>query len=89
MKRLGRMGEGMSSQKADVVAVSRLETRVDPGARIPPFTSPTPCEWDDKEVIPLRQRGPRDPSELLLVGLSCELEPVSMGVEIHDEYPVA
>lgn len=79
----------MSNQKADVVAVSQLETRIDPDARIPPFRSPVPCEWDDKEVIPLRQHGPCDPSELLFVGLSCELKPVCMGFDIHDEYPVA
>lgn len=75
MKRLGRMEEGMSNQKADAVAVSRLETRIDPRAIVAPVKPPVPCNWDDCEVIPLKQDGPWDARELLFVGLSSELKP--------------
>lgn len=61
----------MSNQKADGVAVSRLETRIDPMAKIVPVKPPVPWNWDDCEVVPLRPDGPRDPRELLFVGLTC------------------
>lgn len=68
----------MSNQKADVVAVSRLETRIDPRAKIVPVKPLTLCRWDDSEVVPLRQDGPWDPRELLFVGLTSQRE-----VETH------
>lgn len=68
----------MSEQKADVVAVSRLEARIDPRAQVVPVKPLVPHEWDDCEVIPLRQNGPWDTRELLFVGLSCEFKPVGV-----------
>lgn len=63
----------MSNQKADVVAVSRLETRNDPRT-IASGKPPVPCNWDDREIVPLRQEGLWDPRELLFVGLTYSLE---------------
>ncbi|GEM_PF-3250638 len=65
----------MSNQKADAVAVSKLETRIDPRAKVVPVKPPLPCNWGDCEVIPLKQNGPLDTRELLFVGLSSELKP--------------
>lgn len=78
----------MSNQKADALAVSRLETRIDPGARVVPSKSLAPFDWDDREVVPLRQDGPWDSRELLFVGLSSELKPISVGIEIHNKHTV-
>lgn len=64
----------MSNQKADVVAVSRLETRIDPRAKVVPVKPATPCRWDDSEVVPLRQDGPWDSREILFVGLTSQRE---------------
>ena len=64
----------MSNQKADAVAVSRLETRIDPTAKVVSVKPPIPCNWDDCEVIPLKQDGPWDSRELLFVGLTSQLE---------------
>jgi len=64
----------MSNQKADAVAVSRLETRVDPRAKVVPVKPPAPCRWDDSEAVPLRQDGLWDPRELLFVGLTSQHE---------------
>ncbi|MNP74110.1 hypothetical protein D3C76_1709320 [compost metagenome] len=64
----------MSNQRADVVAVSRLEARIDPRAKFVPVKPPKPCKWDDSEVLPLRQDGPLDPVELLFVGLTSQRE---------------
>lgn len=64
----------MSNQKADAVAVSSLETRIDPSARVVPVRPTVPCNWDDCEVIPLKQNGPWDARELLFVELSSELK---------------
>jgi hypothetical protein len=64
----------MSYQKADAVAVCRLETRIDPTAEVVAVKPPVPCSWDDSEVVPLRQDGPWDSRELLFVGLTCEFE---------------
>ncbi len=61
----------MGSTKADSVAVSQLETRIDPGARVAPLKSLAALDWDDREVVPLRQDGPWDPRELLFAGLTC------------------
>lgn len=79
----------MSNQKADAVAVCRLETRIDPRANIVPLKPPVPCNWDDNKVVHLRQDGPWDMRELLFVGLSSELKPISAGVEVHDKHAVA
>ncbi len=68
----------MNNQKADAVAVSRLETRIDPRARVVPSKSLVPRDWDDREVVPLRQDGPWDPRELLFVGLTSQDK-----VEVH------
>ena len=68
----------MSNRKADAVAVSRLETRINPRAKVVPVKPLTLCQWDDREVIPLKQDGPWDSRELLFVGLSSELKPVGM-----------
>lgn len=75
MRRLGRIEVGMSDQKADAVAVSRLESRIDPRARVVPSRSLTSCNWGDSEVILLKQDGPWDTRDLLFIGLCCELEP--------------
>jgi hypothetical protein len=64
----------MSNQKADAVAVSRLETRIDPRAKVISGKPPVPCKWDDREIVPLRQDGSWDPRELLFAGLTCSLE---------------
>lgn len=79
----------MGNQKADVVAVGRLETRIDPRAKVVPVKPATPCRWGDSEVVPLRQDGPWDPRELLFVGLTSQLEAKTHGLEIHGELPVA
>lgn len=63
----------MSYQKADAVAVCRLETRIDPRAEVVAVKPPVPCNWDDSEVVPLRQDGPWDPRELLFVGLTSSI----------------
>ncbi len=63
----------MRNQKADAVAVSRLETRIDPRAKVVPVKPPVQCSWDDCEVIPLMQNGPWDTRELLFVGLTCSV----------------
>lgn len=60
----------MSNQKADTIAVSRLETRIDPRAEVVPVKPPVPCNWDNCEVIPLKQDSPLDTRELLFVGLT-------------------
>lgn len=64
----------MSNQKADAVAVSRLETRIDPRAEVVPVKPQVPCNWDNCEVIPLKQDGPWDSRELLFVGLTSQFE---------------
>jgi hypothetical protein len=64
----------MSNQKADVVAVSRLEMRIDPKAMVVPLMPLTPCRRGDSEVVPLRQDAPWYPRELLFLGLTCSLE---------------
>ncbi len=79
----------MGSQKADAVAVGRLETRIDPRARSVPIMPPAPCRWDDCEVIPLSQDGSWDTRELLFVGLSSEFKSVGMRVEVHDKHAIA
>lgn len=79
----------MCSQKANAVAVGRLESRIDPCARAVSIMPPAPCKWDDCEVIPLSQDGPWDTRELLFVGLSSEFKPVGMRVEVHDKHTIA
>ncbi len=66
----------MTKQKADVVAMSRLETRIDPRARLVSIKPPAPCDWANSEVVPLRQNEQQDPRELLFVGLTCEFEAI-------------
>ncbi len=68
----------MSNRKADAVAVSRLETRIDPRAKVVVVKPLAPSKRDDCEVIPLKQESPWDTRELLFVGLCSEFEPKSV-----------
>lgn len=68
----------MREQMANVVAVSRLEARIDPRASTVTVKPLVPRKWDNYEVIPLRQSGPWDTRDLLFVGLSSELKSVGV-----------
>lgn len=78
----------MSSQKAEVVAVGRLETRIDRWAKVVPLKPPTPCLWGDSEVLPLRKDGPWDTRELLFLGLTSQNEVEEHFAEVHSERSV-
>lgn len=71
-------GANMTKHKTDAVAVSSLETRIYPKAEAVCVKPPAPCNWAERQVIPLKQDGPWDTSELLFVGLCGEFKPISV-----------
>jgi hypothetical protein len=74
--------------KAEITAASRLETRVNHTSSTTTVPPAMDVRWDQREVIRLRQCGPRDPRDLLFIGLTCEFETVNTRVEIHHQHPI-
>lgn len=68
----------MSINKADAISGNLLETRIDLRASPASVKPSVPFNWDDCEVIPLKQSGLWGARELLFVELGSELKPIGM-----------